>query len=763
VPERSGSATIGSKLPRLDSPAKAQGQAVYVADLQPQDALAAALLRSPHPFARIVSIDIGDAKQMPGVRAIAYSGNTPAKSLDFGIKDQLLFPRDLVRYAGEPVAAIAAETEDQARAAATAVKVAYEPLAPVLSIEEALAPGAPLVHPDWQSYEKGANRVTDRNICGLNRIRRGDVTAALARADAVVESSFIFSAGAPGYLEPRAAIALREPDGGLTVWCGSQSPYGNRDDLADFFGLDPQRVRFINQFVGGGFGGKILMAAEWYAAALALQCDRPVRLVFSRHEDGLNLFPRHGGKATFRSGASKEGRLLGMEAAFFFDTGAYVGYGAGTALIATMLASAPYRIPAVDLSATLVYTNKQVAGSVRAPGGPQATFAKELHIDELALALGMDPLEFRLRNAWQDGDRSPTGQLLEGVRVKETLEEAARAIGWEARRAPGRGVGIACSWWFSACGRSEARVEVRDDGSVHVHSGNPEVGTGSAAGALPLIVADRLGIDPTAIVLTLGDTATQTYDGGVGGSASTFSAGQAVKAAAEDVRRQLLERAEEALEARRDDIELREGRAQVRGAADHGIPIGELAAQAGTPIAGRGVTEEISDPEFDASLVQSHDFASWLAPSFVTSAAEVEVDASTGRVVVHKIATAQDVGFAVNPAGVVGQIEGGAVQALGYGLCEELQFGPAGIINTGFHDYLLPTIIDAPKVEAIMVESPSGAGPFGMKGVGEPPVTTPAAAIGNAIRNAAGAVPYTVPMTPERVWRAVKDRRDSRI
>lgn len=753
--------TIGSRVPRTDALTKVSGQATYVADIGLDHLLEAVVLRSPHPFARIKSIRIDAAARMPGVSAVAYSGNTPAKPLDFGIKDQHLFPREYARYAGEPVAAVAADTIEQAQAAAAAIAVEYEVLTPVQTIEQALSPHGPLVHPDWQTYEKGANRVLHRNVCGHNRIRRGDVAAALATADVVVESAFEFSPGIPGYIEPRAAIARRESGGGLTVWCGSQSPYSNRDELAAFFELAPECVRFINQFVGGAFGGKILMATEWYAAALALRCDRPVRMVWSRHEDGLNVFPRHGGTATFRSGARRTGELLAMQASFHFDTGAYIGYGAGSALIATMLASAPYRIPNLDLAGTLVYTNKQVAGPVRAPGGPQATFAKELHIDELARALDMDPLDFRLRNAWEEGDESPTGQKLTSVSVKETLRRAAETIGWHEPREPNRGVGIACSWWFSSCGRSEAKVEVRADGSVHVHSGNPEVGTGSAAGALPLIVADRLGVDPSAIVLTLGDTATATYDGGVGGSASTFSAGQAVRIAADAVREKLLDQAEDVLEARRDDIEFRGGTASVRGAPEHAVSLAGIASRSGGTVEAAGVTEEISEPEFDASLVQSHDFASWLAPSFTTSAAEVDVDPDTGRVRVQRIVTAEDVGFAINPTGIIGQIEGGAVQGLGFALSEELHFDDQGIVNTGFHDYLLPTVIDAPRIECILIESPSKEGPLGMKGVGEPPVTTPAGAIGNAIRAAVGAVPYRTPMTPERVWRAVRSSRGS--
>lgn len=752
---------IGTKHPRVDAAVKARGSATYVADLAHDGALVGIILRSSNQFARIKHIDVGHASRRPGVAAIAYSGTVPRKPLDFGIKDQHLFPIDYVRYAGEPVAAIAADTEEHARAAAAAIEIEYEPLPPVTSIEQALSPDAPLVHPDWKNYERGQNRVLRGNVCGYNRIRRGDVDAELRNAHAVVESRFTFSPGIPGYIEPRAAVARRERDGSLTVFCGSQTPYSNHADFCAFFELGEDRVRFVNQFVGGGFGGKLLMATEWYAAALALQCDQPVRMVWSRHEDGLNVFPRHGGVATFKTGVAKDGTLLAMRASFVFDTGAYIGWGGGTAQTATMLASAPYRIHNVDLEGTLVYTNKQVAGPVRAPGGPQAIFAKEVHIDEVARAVGVDPLELRLRNAWEDGDVTATGQKLTSVSVKETLRRAAEAIGWGSNPKKNHGRGLSCGWWFSSCGRSEAKVEVRADGSVHLFSGNPEVGNGSAAGSLPIIVADRLGIDPSAVQLTLADTATKTYDEGVGGSGSTFSAGQAAYEAAKSTREKLIAKAEDLLEARRDDIELVRGRAVVRGAPDHSVSLAELASASGGVVRGDGKVTDVNEPEFDSSLVETHGFASWIAPSFTTSAAEVEVDSETGRVKVLRIVTAQDVGFAINPSGIAGQIEGGAVQALGFALTEELQFGEHGIINTGFHDYLMPTAVDAPSVEPIIIETPSKEGPFGMKGVGEPPVTTPAGAIGNAIREACGAVPHTTPMTPERVWRAIHDEKRS--
>ena len=751
-------AILGKPRARPDAAAKVTGATVYTADVQLDNPLSGVVLRSPYPFARIKRVDVARARAMPGVAAIVFAGNVPSTPLAFGIKDQHLFPVDYARYAGEPVAAVAAETEEQARAAAAAIDVEYDPMTPVLTIDDALREDGPLVHPDWQTYEKGEGRFLARNVCSYNRIRRGDVEAAFAAAGAVVESTFRFAPGMPGYIEPRAALARREPGGGLTVWCGSQSPYGNRDELAAFFSLDPSSVRFVNQFVGGGFGGKIVMAAEWYAAALALQCDRPVRVAWSRREDTLHIYPRHGGRATLKTGARKDGTLLAMRASFTFDTGAYIGYGGGTALIATMLASAPYRIPNLDLEGRLVYSNKHVAGPVRAPGGPQANFAKEVHLDELARELGIDPLEFRLRNAWVEGDVSPTGQRQTAVSAKDVLERAARAIGWGTPKAAACGRGLCCTWWFSSCTPSHARVEISKEGRVRMYSGNPEVGTGSAAAALPMLAAEVLGIAPEDVEVVLADTSTGTHDEGVGGSGSTYGSGMAVERAAVAVRAALVERAEHQLEARGDDIELRGGRALVRGSPDHSVTFAELAAAAGGTIAGEGDAEGPPDPEFDASLVETHGFASWSGPSFAATAADVRVDTQTGRVEVRKLVTAQDVGFAVNPSGIVGQIEGGAVQGLGWALTEELTYANGAIAHPGFAHYLLPTSVDAPEIEVVIVENPAPDAPRGMKGVGEPPVTTPPGAIANAVFDAVDTPPHEAPMSPERVWRMLREQ-----
>lgn len=750
---------VGSVRPRLDAAPKVTGQTRYTADVPFEDALAGVVKRSPHAFARVLRVDVSRAETMPGVRAIIHAGNTPAKPFDFAIKDAHFFPRPYARYVGEPVAAVAADTEAQARAAADAIDVEYEVLQPVLDAHSALQPGATLIHPDWQRYEKSPARVLRGNICGHNAIRRGDVDAAFARSDVVVhESEFRFAHAMAGYIEPRAAAARREADGSLTVWCGLQSPYESRDELAAFFDLKPEKVRFINQFVGGAFGSKILMAAEWFAAALALRCDRAVRVVWSRHEDGLHAFPRHGGTASFKTAATRDGELVAMRAAFIYDTGAYIGYGNGTAQISTMLASAPYRIPHLDLQGTLVYTNKHIAGPVRAPGAPQANYAKELHLDELAAKLKIDPLEFRLRNAWEDGDEGPGGQKLSGVCVKDALRKVAAAIGWKKPLPANAGRGIACTWWFSACGESKARIDIHDDGSVSLASGNPEVGTGSAF-TLPILAAEVLGIDPQSIDLVTADTATQTYDSGVGGSASTFSAGMAVDLAAKDARTKLVARAEELLEARAEDIELRDGRAFVRGVPDRSAGFGELARSAGGSIVGAGESSEQDDPEFDEALTETHGFSSWLAPSFAASAAQVDVDPDTGAVAVRKVVSAQDVGFAVNPVGALGQIEGGVVMGVGWALTEELHFDGRGNIKPDLKDYLMPTAVDAPEIEAIIIESSSGVGPYGLKGVGEPPITTPPAAIACAIRAAVGAAPHETPMTPERVWRTINRGR----
>ena len=745
---------VGTMHTRPDAADKVTGATRFTADVALDRALCGVVKRSPHPFARILRLDTARAAEMPGVHAIAHAGNTPSTPLDFGIRDQHLFPRPYARYAGEPVAAVAAETEAQARAAADAIVVEYEVLEPVLDARRALEPDAPLVHPDWKRYKKSTGRVLRGNICGRCRIVRGDVDEVFGRSGVIIhESEFRFGAGMSGYLEPRASLARREPDGGLTVWCGSQSPYDNRDELARVFGLDPKRVRFINQFVGGAFGAKILMAAEWYAAALALQCDRPVRLVWSRHEDGLHAYPRSAGFARFVTAAEPDGTLLAMRASFLYDAGAYIGYSAGTAQISTMSASAPYRIPNIDLEATLVYTNKQIAGPVRAPGAPQSNYAKELHLDELAARLHLDPLAFRLQNAWQDGDEGPTGQKLDGVRVKDALRRAADAIGWDAPASANRGRGIACAWWHSSCGDSHARVEILSDGSVAIANGSPEVGNGTGATTLPLIAAEVLGVAPAQITLRLADTATDTYDSGVGGSSSTFGAGSAVLAAATEARRKLVACAETMLEARADDIVVKDGRAHVRGAPDRAVTFAQLAHANGGSIEGRGKSEVPEDPEFDETLTETHDFAVWAAPSFTASAADVDVDSETGRVTINKLVTAQDVGFAINPVAVTGQIEGGAVMGVGWALSEELKFDERGNVLPDFKDYLMPTAVDAPAIEAIVLDSTSGIGPFGMKGVGEPPITTPPAAIACAIRAAVGAAPHETPMTPERVWR----------
>ncbi|HXW75838.1 MAG TPA: molybdopterin cofactor-binding domain-containing protein, partial [Candidatus Eremiobacteraceae bacterium] len=400
-------------------------------------------------------------------------------------------------------------------------------------------------------------------------------------------------------------------------------------------------------------------------------------------------------------------------------------------------------------------TNKHVAGPVRAPGGPQTTFAKESHLDEVARKLGIDPLDFRLRNAWEDGDLSPTSQRLGKVSVKEALRRAARAIDWNAKRPTDRGRGISCAWWFSSCVESNARVEVRSDGRVIVRSGSTEIGTGSAASALPIFAADVLGIDPGEIELQIGDTGLELYDDGVSGSGSTYGAGMAVENAACDARAKLVALAEDALEARAEDIELHGGRAAVRGAPHHAVALADLAARAGGSVVGAGASEAGPSPEFDESLVESHDFGGWRDPSYTASAAEVDVDRDTGRVVVRKLVTAQDVGFAVNPLGVIGQIEGGAVQGLGWALTEELHYEDGRLVHPGFGAYLLPTAVDAPAIEPIIIEQASEQGPYGVKGVAEASVTTPAGAIANAIADAVGIAPHDTPMTPERVWRAL--------
>jgi CO/xanthine dehydrogenase Mo-binding subunit len=452
-----------------------------------------------------------------------------------------------------------------------------------------------------------------------------------------------------------------------------------------------------------------------------------------------------------------------------FDCGAYAGSGPAITSVGSLVALGPYRLPSARVDAYGVYTNKANTGSYRAPSGPQVNFAIESHMDEIAHRLGLDPLELRLRNVLEEGDVAANGQAVHGVSIRQVLQEAADAIGWNTPCAPAddgalrRGKGLACTWWTTTQGSSAASVRANEDGTVVLTTGCAEIGTGAITAGVPQLVADRLGVGPAEVIVVSADTDTTAYDLGAQGSRSLYMAGSAALAAADDLGDKLLRIAADELETGLDDLELHEGAARVRGVPGRGMPIGAIVRVAmrkgGVPV-GVGNLSGLTT-EFDDHCVRHSVYPAFNEPSFAAHAAEVEVDVELGQVHVRRYVAAHDVGHVVHRPGVEGQVEGGVAQGLGQALTEQIAMADGSVLNPNLSGYRMPSSVNVPRVETLLVESASSHGPLGVKGVGEPPIVPPAATIGNAIRRACGARVRSLPMLPERVLEALEGREEN--
>ncbi len=751
---------------RPDGQAKATGQAHYTADLAFSGLAHARLLLAGRVHARIIRIDTARARAMPGVLAILTQDDVPERrygSFDF-VLDRTLFARDVVRFEGEVVAAVAALTPDQAAAAVAAIEVDYADLPPVLDVEAALQPGSPLVHDAIATYAHDLNLDPAGNLAGRSTIVKGDAAGAIAAAPIVVSERYVADMAHPVPIEPHTVTAEWSGDR-VTIQSSTQVPFYARTKTAEVLEIPEHRIRVAVSHLGGGFGGKCDFHFEGHVAALARAARRPVRLVLSRREEFLAPDKvTHAMVVDIETGLNEDGTILARRARLILDCGAYASDTPILGQVASMMIAGPYRIPHVDIEALSVYTNRTPSGSVRAPTGPQACWAVEQHHDVLAARVGLDPVEFRRRNLVRDGDEGPTRQRHEGNGAVETLERAVAAILAGGPLGPHEAIGVASGWWFSAPGPSGAFVRIEGDGSGRIVTGAQENGTGAVM-ALPILAAEELGMRPEDFAITYQDTDAGPYDGGSSGSQTTFNNGRAVVEAAREVRRQLLELAAVALEASVADLELRDGHAGVVGSPDRRISIAELAATAhgGALLLARGSGMPPEAPEHDASMcVGRLGFESFAAPTFFCHAARIRVDPATGIVRTLKVVAATDVGRVLNETGALGQMTGGVVMALGNATTEGTVFGADGRQrNASLLDYKLLTSADAPEIEAIFVEFPaSNGGPRGSKGVGEPPIVATAGAVANAIAAATGARVRRLPMTPERVWRAVRTGDD---
>ncbi|MGH7399326.1 MAG: xanthine dehydrogenase family protein molybdopterin-binding subunit [Candidatus Rokuibacteriota bacterium] len=740
----------GRSLPRLDAPGKVTGSAVYAADFALPGMLHGKVFRSTEPHARLVRLDTRRAAGLAGVRAIISAGDVPDIRYGAAVKDEPVFAADIVRYVGQPVAAVAAVTLEAAEAALDAIEAVYEPLTPVFDLASALAPDAPLVHEAWRTYTAIPILQRDGNVCNRARIVVGDVERGWAEADRVFEHRFTTAMVHQGYTEPRAAVAAWDSSGQVTVWSNTQLPFDVQATLADILATAPSKIRVIVPGIGGGFGGKLRIGVEHFAVLLARRSGRPVKVMTTSEEELTAAYPRQGTVIELKTGVTRGGHLTARQGRIYFDTGAFAGSGPGVASVATLVLAGPYRTPNLHLEGYAVYTNKTNCGSYRAPSGPQANFAVESQMDIIADALGIDPLELRLRNIVREGDEGPTGQVLTAVGLEECLRRAADAIGWRDRRpGPGRGKGLACGWWTTTGGSSGVYVKINPDGTVALNTGAVEIGTAALTGAAQ-VLAEALGVDLADITVISGDTFSTPFDFGAQGSRTAFAVGNACRAAAAELSRKLVAQAAAQLGAPESALELRDK--HVVGPNGQ-VSLAELARQ--SQLAGGGMiahgTFIAPGTAYDTKRVEGHVYPAFHSPSFHAHAVDLSVDAETGEVTIHKYVVAQDVGFALNPTYIEGQIEGGVAQGLGQTLSEEIVYRDGRVLNANLTDYKMPTTLDVPRVESILVEHPGRVGPFGAKGVGEPPNVEPPAAVANAIAAAAGVRITALPITAERI------------
>ncbi len=753
---------IGGSQPRADAWEKVRGRPIYAGDLAVAGMLHARIVRSPYASARIVRIDTSEARALPGVVAVLTHADVPQNALRMELPGRMaeatagavlatqpVLAEDRVRFQGEPVAAIAAETPEIAAEAAERVRVEYEPLPGVYDPAEALRPGAPHVH------EGG-------NLLRAWHIRKGDAAEALARADVVVEKTYRTPFVDHVYLETETGIGWIDAEGTLVLRVSTQV-LENFRDVAEVLRLPHGRVRLEGAYLGGGFGGKEDVTVECLLGLLVWKTRRPVQLVFSREESFIGHGKRHPYVLRYRSGATRTGELVAMEVELVSDSGAYAALSPWVLLYSLVTATGPYRVPHVTVDAFTVYTNNPVASAYRTFGSIQTCIGYEGQMDALAAALSMDPLDLRERNFLRKGDSIATGQVLESEpMLGETMRRAWQALG-PVR--PGGGAvrvarGLAAS--FTPYGRmcwtrdsASAWVGMELDGTAVVRCAAPDVGGGQTS-SLCSITAEVLGMPVEQVTAVGRDSHFTPRAGTTTATRQLFMSGNAVLKAAREVRRHLVDQAAEMLEAAPEDIELVEGRALVRGAPDRAIDFSALvraATAAGRPVQALDKYDAPSAPTIDPATGQGKPFNDY---TFGTQAVEVEVDEETGQTRVTKLVACYDVGQAINRQSAEGQIEGGAVQGLGHALLEEVVLEDGVSKNPHLLDYKIPTTLDAPEIITILLESGQGLGPFGAKGIGEPAMTPTPAAVMNAVSRAARSPLTQFPMTAERVLAALK-------
>jgi CO/xanthine dehydrogenase Mo-binding subunit len=760
---------VGHAEPRSDGAEKVTGKAIYTVDVELPNMAHGKILRSPYAHARLERVDASKAEKVAGVFAVITRDDQRRLNM-FGAayKDQTIVAVDKVRYAGDPVAAVAAVDEATADEALALIEVDYEDLPAVTSIDEALAPGAALVHEAsasggelmGQRYE-APKEFSGTNLCYRFSYDKGDVEAGFKKADYVFEDTFTFPRVQHFSMESHATVADVEGDR-ITLWAGTQEPFTLREHIAEIFRMPLNKIRVIVPYVGGGYGGKLAVKTEPLAAALSWKAKRPVRLAHTI-EESFRTVTRHPARVKIRTGVMKDGKLVARQCVIHMETGAYADAGPRVTQKAGYRCFGPYRLPHMKTDAYTVYTNTIPAGAYRGFGTLQVTWAYESQMDIIAEKLGLDPLDFRLKNLLNKGELYTPGDTPVDCDLKAGLRQAAEEIGWNIKTAsPGKALGKGLAVCMKDGGGtykvSSAAVKMNADGSVVLLTGTVEIGQGART-ALSQVVAEELGIPYGAVTVAELDTDVTPYDVNTNASSSTVVMGLSVQRAAQDLKRQLLRHAARILKTKPGRLFLSGGK--IVGSKNQTLSFPELMhkvflSKSGEMI-GHGAYQSIKSPK--AALGSPTNFweISW-------GGAEVEVDRDTGEIKLLKYVSLADVGKAIHPVLCEGQDEGGVMNAIGHTLLEEMVYKDGQLLNPNLVDYRVPSFHHLPKdFETILVESGNGPGPFGSKGTGEGGLLPVAAAIGNAVYHATGLRLYDLPLTPEKVWRGLQKKKHKSI
>jgi xanthine dehydrogenase molybdenum-binding subunit len=736
---------VGKRVPLRDAFEKVTGRALYTGDMTMPRMLHGQILRSPCAHAKVLHVDTSRAEKLHGVKAVLSKNNAPGVKVpvSFGVPSDKVAFGNKVRYVGDEVAVVAAVSKDAAKEAVRLIRVEYEELPAIFDAEKAVEAEAPIVHDDKPG-----------NIAFSIQSESGNVDAGFRQADYIFEDTFRTSSQRHASMETHSAIASFDSNGKLTVWSSTQIPFLVQRLLAEYLDIPMSRVRVIKPHFGGGFGGKLDMLVEHICALLSRMTGRPVKLVLSREEEFFATVSRHQCIIRLKVGAKKDGSLIAIETHVISNEGAYL-YKTGPLNLTCKIITETYRCPNTRFEAHGVYTNTMSGGAYRGYGNPQGTFAIESMMDRVAERVGIDPVEFRIKNYKQTGDIGYKGMPINVCGLADCLERGKKEIGWGNRRKPGcwaktkkRGVGMAC--FTHATGTtgdySSASIRINADGTALLFVGVADLGTGCNT-TLAQIAAEGLCLNLDAVNVIAGDTDTASFDRGAFASKTLYDAGNAVKGAVEDVKKKIVLRAAEVLQAQPETLEFKDGQICVKGVPGKMISYGEIVTEASSTL-GKNTTF-IGEASFENT---------GFPQSFGAQFAEVEVDIETGEVACIRIVNVQDNGRSINPMVVEGQIEGALHHSVGQSLTEDpvLDKDNGKMLNPDFANYMVLTTLDMPNIKLGSVETYEPSGPFGAKGMAELPVAGTAAAIANAVYNGIGIRFTELPITPEKVFRALK-------